>query len=106
MAGRAAFQTDQHPGQCRYNCRSSARCSSLMSSQATGSMHMSVQIVMDRSGDTRHEFDGADAQAGELAVDRFPALAAKGFPAAALIADDKPRAPHRGVDTRMQSTLG
>src|SRR5258705_5658858 len=89
MAGRAAFQTDQHPGQCRYNCRSSARCSSFMSSQVTWSMHMSVQIVMDRSGDTRHEFDGSDAQAVGPAREGFPGLTEKGVRAVALRGDGR-----------------
>ena len=45
---------------------------------------MSVQIVMDRSGDTRHEFDAADAKAVALAETRFNELTGKGFRAVAL----------------------
>jgi hypothetical protein len=45
---------------------------------------MSVQIVMDRSGDTRHEFDAADAKAIALAESRFNELTGKGFRAVAL----------------------
>ena len=40
---------------------------------------MSVQIVMDRSGDTRHEFDVGDARAVALADQRFMELTGKGF---------------------------
>jgi hypothetical protein len=39
---------------------------------------------MDRSGDTRHEFDIADAKAVALAEQRFMELTAKGFRAVAL----------------------
>ena len=45
---------------------------------------MSVQIVMDRSGDTRHEFDVTDARAVALAERRFKELTGKGFRAVAL----------------------
>jgi hypothetical protein len=45
---------------------------------------MSVQIVMDRSGDTRHEFDAEDAKAVARAESRFNELTGKGFRAVAL----------------------
>ena len=51
---------------------------------------MGVQIVMDRSGDTRHEFDGADAKAVALAERRFKELTGKGFRAVALAKDGGP----------------
>ena len=44
-----------------------------------------VQIVMDRFGDTRHEFDAADAQAVALAEERFRELTGSGFRAAAPV---------------------
>jgi hypothetical protein len=37
-----------------------------------------VQIVMDHFGDTRHEFDAADAQAVALAEERFRQLSGPG----------------------------
>lgn len=43
---------------------------------------MSVQIVMDHSGDTRHEFDAADKAAVALAEGRFRELTGLGFTAA------------------------
>lgn len=43
---------------------------------------MSVQIVMDHTGDTRHEFDPADAQALAEAEKRFKELTGAGFTAA------------------------
>ena len=48
---------------------------------------MSVQIVMDRSGDTRHEFDSASAASLLEAENRFRELTAKGYRA---IAFDEP----------------
>ncbi len=45
---------------------------------------MGVQIVMDRSGDTRHEFDAADLASIALAEERFKALTGSGFRAVAL----------------------
>lgn len=45
---------------------------------------MAVQIVMDRTGDTRHEFDTADARSVALAEERFRQLTGKGFRAVAL----------------------
>ena len=45
---------------------------------------MAVQIVMDRTGDTRHEFDNADSKALALAEARFHELTGKGFRAVAL----------------------
>jgi hypothetical protein len=43
---------------------------------------MSVQIVMDHTGDTRHEFDVADKEAVALAETRFKELTGLGFTAA------------------------
>ena len=45
---------------------------------------MGVQIVMDRNGDTRHEFDASDATAIALAEERFKELTGRGFRAVAL----------------------
>lgn len=46
-------------------------------------MVVNVQIVMDRTGDTRHEFKVSDAQALEAAEERFKELTGVGFTAAA-----------------------
>ena len=43
---------------------------------------MAKQIVMDTTGDTRHEFDPADAHAVAEAFARFEALTSEGFTAA------------------------
>jgi hypothetical protein len=43
---------------------------------------MATQIVMDRTGDTRHEFDPADARALAEAEERFRMLTGAGFTAA------------------------
>ncbi len=45
---------------------------------------MAIQIVMDRTGDTRHEFDVADSKAVALAEERFRQLTGRGFRAVAL----------------------
>jgi hypothetical protein len=44
---------------------------------------MAIQIVMDRTGDTRHEFNPADAVAIAAAEARFMELTGAGFTAAA-----------------------
>lgn len=43
---------------------------------------MSVQIVMDHTGDTRHFFDADDAVALAKAEERFKQLTGRGFTAA------------------------
>ena len=43
---------------------------------------MAVQIVMDRTGDTRHHFNPADARAVSEAEARFMELTGAGFTAA------------------------
>ena len=43
---------------------------------------MAKQIVMDATGDTRHEFDPADTHAVAEAFARFEALTSEGFTAA------------------------
>ena len=43
---------------------------------------MATQIVMDRTGDTRHSFDAKDPQALLKAEERFMKLTGRGFTAA------------------------
>ncbi len=45
---------------------------------------MGVQIVMDRRGDTRHEFDVSDLASIAAAEERFRKLTGNGFRAVAL----------------------
>jgi len=66
---------------------------------------MQVQIVMDRSGDTRHEFDAADASAVALAERRFRELTGKGFRAVALGKDGDPGELLRTFDPTVEETL-
>lgn len=66
---------------------------------------MSVQIVMDRSGDTRHEFDVADPQALAQAEERFRELTGKGFRAVALSGDGNPGKLLRSFDSEVEQTL-
>jgi hypothetical protein len=64
-----------------------------------------VQIVMDRLGDTRHEFDAADAQAVALAEERFRQLTGSGFRAAALGDDGSPGRLIGEFDPQVERTL-
>jgi hypothetical protein len=66
---------------------------------------MSIQIVMNRSGDTRHEFDKDDAMAVTLAEVRFRELTGKGFRAVALTNDGSPGHLMRDFDPNVEQTL-
>lgn len=66
---------------------------------------MAIQIVMDRSGDTRHLFDGEDPAAVALAEDRFHRLTSKGFRAIALSKDGEPGRLLRNFDAQVAQTL-
>jgi len=66
---------------------------------------MAVHIVMDRSGDTRHEFDIADARAVALAEKRFRELTGKGFRAVALAKDGGPGKLIGKFDPQVEQTL-
>ena len=66
---------------------------------------MSVQIVMDRSGDTRHEFDAVDAKAVARAEARFNELTGKGFRAVALGKDGGTDQLVSKFDPNVQETL-
>ena len=64
-----------------------------------------VQIVMDRCGDTRHEFDVKDAKAVALAEERFRQLTGSGFRAAALSDDGSPGRLLGKFDKEVERTL-
>ena len=49
---------------------------------------MATQIVMDRTGDTRHQFDPGDAAAVLDAEARFKELTGAGFSVAKLLGDE------------------
>ena len=66
---------------------------------------MAVHIVMDRSGDTRHEFDIADAKSVALAESRFKELTGKGFRAVALGKDGGPGRLVGKFDPHVEETL-
>ena len=59
---------------------------------------MATQIVMDATGDTRHEFDPADAAAVAEAENRFRELTGAGFTAAVRKADGS-----IGADAQLRS---
>jgi len=66
---------------------------------------MGVQIVMDRNGDTRHEFDVGDAKALTRAEERFRELTGKGFRAVALGKDGNRGTLLRTFDPQVEETL-
>lgn len=66
---------------------------------------MRVQIVMDRSGDARHEFDAADTAALARAENRFQDLTAKGFRAVTLGKDGQPGRLMQKFDPEVERTL-
>jgi hypothetical protein len=66
---------------------------------------MAVQIVMDRTGDTRHEFDATDAKAVALAEKRFRELTGRGFRAVALGEGGNPGKVIGRFDPQVERTL-
>jgi hypothetical protein len=66
---------------------------------------MHIQIVMDSSGDTRHEFDPADLSSLAAAEARFQELTGKGFRAVALGKNGAPGELIRKFDPRAKQTL-
>jgi len=66
---------------------------------------MGVQIVMDRGGDTRHEFDASDPASVARAEERFQELAGKGFRAVALGSNGEPDKLIRSFDPSVAETL-
>jgi hypothetical protein len=65
---------------------------------------MATQIVMDATGDTRHEFDPADAAAVAEAENRFRELTGAGFTAAVRKADGRSELM-RSFDPTAKETL-
>jgi hypothetical protein len=66
---------------------------------------MAVQIIMDRNGDTRHEFDVADTKTIARAEERFRELTGKGFRAVALGKDGNPGTLLDKFDPLVERTL-
>ena len=66
---------------------------------------MGVQIVMDGSGDTRHEFDVSDLTSLATAEERFRKLTGKGFRAVALGANGAPGELIDRFDPKVEQTL-
>ena len=65
---------------------------------------MAIQIVMDRTGDTRHTFDAGDRVAIEEAQNRFMELTGAGFTAAARTGLGEQRII-RSFDPTVEETL-
>jgi hypothetical protein len=66
---------------------------------------MGVQIIMDGSGDTRHEFDSSDQDSVARAERRFADLTGRGFRAVALGGDSGDGRLIRGFDAKVERTL-
>ena len=66
---------------------------------------MNVQIVMDRSGDTRHQFDVSDTAAVARAEQRFADLTSKGFRAVALGKDGRSGELLKTFDANVEEAL-
>jgi hypothetical protein len=65
---------------------------------------MATQIVMDHTGDSRHQFDPADAAAVAEAEARFKALTGAGFTAAKRLGEGKSEVL-RSFDPTAEETL-
>jgi hypothetical protein len=65
---------------------------------------MPAQIVMDRTGDTRHTFDAGDRAAVEKAEKRFMELTGAGFTAAVRSGPGEQRVIHQ-FDPGAEETL-
>ena len=65
---------------------------------------MAVQIVMDHSGDTRHNFDATDAAAVARAEERFRKLTGRGFTPVVRSASGEPTVTRR-FDPNVEETL-
>jgi hypothetical protein len=65
---------------------------------------MAIQIVMDPTGDARHQFDPADAAAVAEAEKRFMELTGAGFTAAKRLGQGK-REIVRSFDATAEETL-
>jgi hypothetical protein len=63
---------------------------------------MPTQIVMDRSGDSRHQFEAADAAEGER---RFRELTGRGFTAVALGENGNDNRVIKTFDPNVERTL-
>jgi hypothetical protein len=66
---------------------------------------MNTHIVMDPSGDTRHEFDPDNAAAVARAKARFRQLTGEGYRAVALTRDGSPGTLLRQFDRETEQTL-
>jgi hypothetical protein len=74
-------------------------------SRDLGANPMRFQIVMDHNGDTRYEFDLANAEAVAMAEERFRDLTRNGFRAAALSENGGPGRLIGKFDPQVERTL-
>jgi hypothetical protein len=84
------------------NCHPSAEVPSIGVTGASDTM--ATQIVMDHTGDTRHQFDPADAGAVAEAERRFKELTGAGFTGAMRLGDAKSKVL-KSFDPTAEETL-
>ncbi len=80
------------------------RCLGQFGAENPRGIGMATQIVMDPTGDTRHNFDAADIKALSRAEERFKALTSVGFTAAVRTAAGEV-AVTRSFDPTAEETL-
>ena len=66
---------------------------------------MHQQIIMDRTGDTRHEFKPDDKASVDAAMARFAEMTKKGYVAIALSKDGSPGTLIRKFDPTVETTM-
>lgn len=66
---------------------------------------MGIQIIMDRNGDTRRQFDSNDAQSVVRAKELFEHLTGKGYRAVALADNGEQGELLKGFDEKAERTL-
>ena len=66
---------------------------------------MAVQIIMDRNGDTRHEFDQNNPASLESAMERFDRLTSQGYRAIALKKNGNSGRLLDGFEPQVERTL-
>jgi hypothetical protein len=65
---------------------------------------MAIHVIMDRSGDSRYDFDPQDSEALAKAERRFKQLTGRGFTAAARTSNGESR-QLRSFDPTVEETL-
>jgi hypothetical protein len=111
-SARLTFNFSETLGKCAHkqhaiNCKKSrAECPgvAVVEIDISEDAIMHTQIIMDHTGDTRHQFDPADAAAIAEAEKRFKQLTGAGFTAAKRLGEGKSEVL-KAFDPRAEETL-